>query len=94
MRLANVIMSLGLRIGMTDSRSNRIVSFFFWSISQIESGITIVSANQKRRKRSLAVLYNREIAEVLEKRSLLCRSGKLARFTTQIAQRVSNMGFD
>jgi hypothetical protein len=28
MRLAKVMMSLGLRIGMTDSRSNRMISFF------------------------------------------------------------------
>jgi hypothetical protein len=54
MRLAKVMMSLGLRTGITDSRSIRIMSFFFWAIvfnfwvSIIEHGASDGNANGMR----------------------------------------------
>lgn len=54
MRYASLMMSLGLRIGMTDSRSNRITSLFLsflplTSISSIQELLRIIK-NQKNNK--------------------------------------------
>lgn len=68
MRLASVIMRLGLRIGMTDSRSNRMVSFFL-SISEPAESKAKPKLNTRIRR----------VGEVLKQRTLVLQNRNQAR---------------